>query len=345
MSDTRVKCEALPALTGLRFLLALWVILHHLTGHGDMAEAQALTLPAPLYALVRGGYQAVTTFFVLSGFVLMRNYEQTEWNRSSSWRYGLARFARIYPIYVLSFLAVAPFIREGWEPGQGRLLAAHLGLVQGWIWPMPVNWNTPAWSLSCEAFFYLLFPLGAIAMRGAGWKRTTVAAVIAICLTRAMWRVGVPDEVKPLVHFADFLMGIAAARAFALVSGVKWGSVLVWLGVALGALVIAFPDSIPFGLDMNTMLRPLNAALLVGLALGSGWLARGLSTRAVLYLGKASYALYILHVPVLWWYARMVKAQSAIVYIAIVLAVSALVYSLIEEPANRYLRGRFQRAF
>src|SRR3954447_14109059 len=64
----------LPALTGLRFVLAFWVILHHLTGHGQMLEPAALALPAPVYALLRGGYLAVTTFFVLSGFVLSRSY-------------------------------------------------------------------------------------------------------------------------------------------------------------------------------------------------------------------------------------------------------------------------------
>ena len=59
-----------PALTGLRFFLALWVILHHLTGPGQKLEATALLLPHGLFTLIRGGYQAVTTFFVLSGFVL-----------------------------------------------------------------------------------------------------------------------------------------------------------------------------------------------------------------------------------------------------------------------------------
>jgi len=70
----------LPALTGLRFLLALWVILDHLTSPGMMLEVPARALPYPLYALVRGGYLAVTTFFVLSGFVLARSYSETSWN-------------------------------------------------------------------------------------------------------------------------------------------------------------------------------------------------------------------------------------------------------------------------
>jgi peptidoglycan/LPS O-acetylase OafA/YrhL len=349
MSSARTdRAAPLPALTGLRFFLALWVILHHVTGPGDMAEAQALALPHGLYLLVRGGYQAVTTFFVLSGFVLMRNYESTEWTGRNLWRYGLARFARVYPVYALSLLVVLPFIVEGWQPAQGRIAAAYTVLVQAWMGPLGVNWNTPAWSLSCEAFFYLLFPLGVLLLRGAQWPRTLIVAGAAVCLTRVLWRIGVSDEVKPLVHFADFLMGLAAARAFDLLTktGVTPRAAALYLPALLAAAVaIAYPELIPWGIDMNTVLRPLNAFLLVGLAIGGGLVARGLSAGAAVYLGKASYAMYILHVPVLWWYARWEKAPSAVVYICGVIAVSALVYSYFEEPANRYLRRRFQSAF
>src|SRR5450631_2452471 len=73
-----------PAVTGLRFFLALWVILHHLTGPGQKLEATALLLPHGLFTLIRGGYQAVTTFFVLSGFVLTRSYTATVWTRRNT---------------------------------------------------------------------------------------------------------------------------------------------------------------------------------------------------------------------------------------------------------------------
>src|ERR1035441_3773256 len=90
---------------------------------------------------------------------------------------------------------------------------------------------------------------------------------------------------------------------------------------------------------LNSALRPLNAVLLIGLALGGGVLARGLSTRVAVYLGKSSYAMYILHVPILWWCLRRSPEFPPLLYIAIVIAVSALVYGLFEEPANRKLRG------
>ena len=75
--------------------------------------------------------------------------------------------------------------------------------------------------------------------------------------------------------------------------------------------------------------------LLIGLALGGGVLARALSTPVAVYLGKSSYAMYILHVPVLWWCLRRSPEFPPLVYLAIVIAISALVYGAFEEPANR----------
>jgi peptidoglycan/LPS O-acetylase OafA/YrhL len=336
------RARHLPALTGLRFLLALWVILHHLTGHGDSLEAAALRLPYPIYAFIRGGYLAVTTFFVLSGFVLARTYSATVWNRHSLLRYGLGRVARVYPVYVLSLAVVAPFILADRAPARAQLVAAHSLLIQGWLGPLSVNWNTPAWSLSCEMFFYLAFPLAALALQGSGWRRTLAAAVLACCLTRVLWAAGVSDGIKPLVHLSDFLMGVAASCAYDLLVRRGRPPAGAWLYLPAGAAaaaLIAWPQMLPGAIDLNSALRPLNATLLVGFGLGGGWAARILSSRAVVYLGKSSYAMYILHVPVLWWYCRWSREFSALFYLTLVIGISALVYRFIEEPANRYLRS------
>ncbi len=338
--------EHLPALTGLRFVLALWVILDHLTGSGMMLDAQSRSLPPLLYALIRGGYLAVTTFFVLSGFVLARSYAATEWNRGNLLRYGVGRFARVYPVYALSLLVAAPFIAEDRTPAKAHLVAAHGLLLQGWMGPLPVSWNTPAWSLSCEMFFYLAFPLAALWIVRANWFNTLATAAFACCLTRILWALGVPDEIKPLVHLSDFLMGIAAARAYDMLvsSGRPRGAWFYIPGFAIAAALIAFPSALPPMIDLNSALRPLNALLLIGLALGGGAIARALSTPLAVYLGKSSYAMYILHVPLLWWYLRWSRAFSAGIYLALVIGASALVYRLIEEPMNRWLRARFHRA-
>ncbi|MBS1853785.1 MAG: acyltransferase [Acidobacteria bacterium] len=336
----------LPALTGLRFFLALWVILHHLTGPGQDLEALARQLPEGLFSLIRGGFQAVTTFFVLSGFVLTRTYAATLWNRRSVVNYWIGRVARIYPVYLLSIAVMIPFIVEDHTPGKFGYVAQYFALLQGWLGPLPVGWNTPAWSLSCEMFFYALFPLSALLIRRATWRNVLLVAAASIVLTRLMWAAGVDDNVKPLVHLADFLMGIAAACAFDLLSRdgrapSGWKLYLPGLGGA--ALLLAYPGALPKFLDVNSVLRPLNALALIGLAIGGGAVARFLSTRLLVYLGKSSYAMYILHVPVLWWYLRESRTFSAPVYIGIVMAVSALVYGLYEEPSNRWLRGRLRR--
>jgi len=331
-----------PALTGLRFFLALWVILHHLTGPGQKLEATALLLPHGLFTLIRGGYQAVTTFFVLSGFVLTRSYAATLWNQRNTLRYALGRAARVYPVYLLSLVVVAPFILADQRPDKARYVAAHLLLVQAWLGAIPVNWNTPAWSLSCEMFFYAVFPLAALFIRRGNWRSIALAAALACCMTRVMWAAGVSDNIKPLVHLSDFLMGIAAACAYNLLQRRPRPPRGWWFyipGFAGAAAVIAYPALLPPFIDLNSALRPLNGVLLIGLALGGGALPRALSTPVAVYLGKSSYAMYILHVPVLWWCLRRSPELPPLVYIAIVIAISALVYGAFEEPANRRLRN------
>jgi peptidoglycan/LPS O-acetylase OafA/YrhL len=345
LSESQVKLkdirEHLPALTGLRFFLALWVILYHLTGPGQALESAFLRLPHGLFTLTRGGYQAVTTFFVLSGFVLTRRYFATQWNRRNFIRYGVGRIVRVYPVYLLSLAVVAPFILADHTPGKVGFAAAYLLLIQAWLGPIPVGWNTPAWTLSCEMFFYLMFPLSALLTRRANWRSVLLTAAAACVLTRVMWAAGISDGIKPLIHLADFIMGIAAACAFQLLQRRTRPPAGWWLyipGVALAALVIAYPEILPFGIDLNSALRPLNALLLIGFAFGGGLFARILSTRPVVYLGNSSYALYILHIPVMWWYLRWSHSFSPTLYILLVIAISALVYGFFEEPANRFLR-------
>jgi peptidoglycan/LPS O-acetylase OafA/YrhL len=334
--------DFLPALAGCRFPLALWVILHHLTEPGQALEPAALALPHGLYALIRAGYMAVATFFVLSGFVFARTYAGTRWTGGSLLRYAVARLARIYPVYLLSLAVVAPIILADRTPGRGLFVGAYALLLQGWLGPIPVNWNTPAWALSCEMFFYVLFPFFTVFLARANWRNTLLGAAAACCLTRAQLALGVSDNLKPLVHLADFLMGMAAACAFDLLSRSRRRPAGWWLylpACVLAAAALAYPGWLPRGIDLNTAMRPLNAVALIGLGLGGGYLARVLSTKAAVYLGTLSYAIYILHVPILWWYGRWSHSFSAPLYIAAVIAISALAYQFLEEPANRFLRG------
>ncbi len=346
-----------PALTGLRFVLAAWVMLHHISGKGMMLESWANSLPGAAASLVRGGYLAVQSFFILSGFVLAKTYANRRWTATDVRRYAAARIGRIYPVYLVSLAVVAPFILKAML-APGRTGAAKAGLLfdyafvlQGWTGSLGVGWNTPAWSLSCEFFFYLCFPAILIALRRTG--KLAVFGIFAASLVAPVLLAhsSVPWAWKPIHHLSDFAAGVAAARLFDFLRplGARRGQWLYLPAIAFGALLIVFPQLMDgtYG-DLNTGLRPLNVAALIGLALTGGSLASALSGRVAEYLGKISYSMYILHIPILWWYGdwavhHMSGLLAALVYLVLVTAAAALAFEYVETPANRWIRDAVAR--
>src|SRR6266851_6746960 len=75
----RLRPQHFAALTGLRAVLAIWVIAHHLIGSG--LGTWSKVLPGPAARLMDGGYLAVQTFFILSGFVLAHGYGAMAWDK------------------------------------------------------------------------------------------------------------------------------------------------------------------------------------------------------------------------------------------------------------------------
>ena len=304
----------------------------------------------PCYAIIRGGYLAVTTFFVLSGFVLARSYSATVWSPRSILRYSARPHRPRLPGLSCSlagrgaFHPCRPDTRQ--RPAFSRCMDC---CCKDGSATSPVQWNTPAWSLSCEMFFYLSFPLAAAWMQGAGWRRTVCAAIAG--LRPDSCRCGPPasrDGIKPLIHLADFLMGIAASCAYDLLRSARRRPAGAWLylpGLAASAAIIAWPALLPAGVDLNSALRPLNGLLLVGLALGGGAIARALSTTR----GR---------VPRQGELRDVHPARAAAVVVSAMDAGSlgrrlsrrrdrhlgGWSIAWIEEPANRYLRSRIQVA-
>jgi peptidoglycan/LPS O-acetylase OafA/YrhL len=319
-----------------------------------MLEQWSHSMPAVIQRLIHGGYLAVQTFFILSGFVLAQTYASTKWNRESLTKFGMARIARIYPAYILSMLVVGRFVLETMaKPNRTplqktALLGDYAFLLLGWMGSLSVGWNTPAWSLSCELFFYLCFPLLFLWLRKAGLPKILLAFVISFVVPIALAHAGVPPTWKPIVHLSDFLGGIAAAGLFSKINLRQRGQWLYLPAMAAGIALIAYPEVLTGSLiDLNTALRPLNIIALIGFALSGGYLARLLSTPVAEYLGKASYSLYILHVPLLWWYSRYAlhllgappHTTSAVAFITGTVLISMAAYEYVEAPANIWLRN------
>ncbi|MEI6044603.1 MAG: acyltransferase [Chloroflexota bacterium] len=150
----------LHALTGLRYIAALMLLLFHLP--------IGLDVPGQLYAIIRSGFAGVSLFFTLSGFVLCYNYFELLQKSfvSKIGPFWFARFARIYPMYLLALLFSMGLIMPKPSPSFGVFVVHALALQSYILDPATITiFNGPSWSISTEFFFYLVFPLVILGVR------------------------------------------------------------------------------------------------------------------------------------------------------------------------------------
>ena len=101
----------LPALTGLRTLLAFTILMFHFTPAGlSSAKHPWLTL----YPIIDIGYVFVSFFFLISGFILSYNYAHRPGGvrKADFW---MARFSRLYAVYLLTMLISLPMLVLEWH--------------------------------------------------------------------------------------------------------------------------------------------------------------------------------------------------------------------------------------
>lgn len=354
----------LPALTGLRFVAALHVVVYHAL-RPVLVDAQS-----PVARFTAHGPDAVTLFFVLSGFVLTWVYGASDAPIPRR-AYFMARVARLAPVYFLALLAVVPLGALARAHGvvQDPLGALSLVLVstglQAWIPSAALRWNPPAWSLSCELFFYALFPwlLGLTARAktrslvafGAGAWLVGLAVPMAY-LALDPDGLGAPDildegtwlhavKFHPLARWPDFVIGVIAGQLH--LRGVR---VSARLGVFSLVVAFALPMLAPWPSLVlhNGALAPLFAVVVAWLAEGETRLAKALASSWFVRLGDASYALYLVHVPMMMWAMALLRQRTlapdvALVVCALAIPVSLLVEKIIEKPLRAWLRVRFSR--
>jgi peptidoglycan/LPS O-acetylase OafA/YrhL len=340
------KPPALPALTGLRSILALLVVCSHFA-------------PGVLSGVSYNGYVAVNVFFLLSGFVLAYSYLTPEGTvRNGARFFYRARIARIYPAYLVG-MSLGLYTLLRWPPPLDgyymrpfvaqpmRILLACLLALQSWVPNWAETINPPAWSLSTEAAFYLAFPLLASLL----WRVRQPLRVAGICYGLALlpgaiaWLFGPQHgalgqlfSTSPLIRQPEFACGIALGVAYLR----PHRSAPAWLtpaaALVLVAALVAGPR-LPFPLLHSGLLDPVCAAVLWSLAdRCRGWLAHPLPV----LLGEASYGLYILHWPlwVLWANLSPVPGGLAAylhfgAYVIGAVAISVGLHLWFERPVRR----------
>jgi peptidoglycan/LPS O-acetylase OafA/YrhL len=310
-----VRKPALPALTGLRTLLAINIMFFHFTP------------PHPnfLTPLFNSAYVFVGFFFLISGFVLAYNYADRP--TLSRRKFYVARLSRIYPVYLLSLVLSIPFLIVAERPAHtlGDFL---LGMVltplalQSWSPTLATFWNTVGWTVPAEFALYLVFPFLLLLIAAHSHRFATPRRLIGLIL--AVWIVGIiphttyfflnPDHLaapadrytfaywlralkySPPPYLCTFTAGILLARLHAMLRlTARHRTVLALAALTALALFFGFAvDRVPYVIVHGSLLLPIFATLLLGLA-GSGPIASFFAWGPLVKVGETTFSLYLLH--------------------------------------------------
>ncbi|MBB5056450.1 peptidoglycan/LPS O-acetylase OafA/YrhL [Granulicella aggregans] len=357
-SASAIRKPSLPALTGLRTLLALSIVFFHFTPPHMAAVAP----------IIENGYIFVGFFFLMSGYILSYNYaDRVGMNKREFW---LARFSRLYPVYLLALALSFQMLVSEWsarshtEFWQGVFLTPLL--LQGWLPNLATFWNTVAWTLSCEMMLYLAFPyLIRVSLPRQPWK--------LIALFLGLWLVGMvphvlyltlnPDHLAapadrytathlirilkytPPSYICTFLCGLTLGQLQSVLKlrGRERTGIAVLALAAIGAALYVFLPSLPYVLLHGGLLMPLFAALTVGLS-GANPVASLFAFPPLVYVGRATFCLYLLHFNALMLIQSSHISQKLhlealdpwLSYVAVVVLALAA-HSFVEVPARKLI--------
>jgi peptidoglycan/LPS O-acetylase OafA/YrhL len=311
---------------------------------------------------MNAGYVGVSFFFILSGFILTYSHaDEYEAGRGSASKFWVARFARIYPLYFVSML-LAGYVYSSLFEKKIHIIAyiADMLLVQSWSVRLVNFFHVPAWSVSNEAFFYLVFPFVLLRLRPSTAQRALLAITFfwflallppLLCLKFfpvASWsesNAGMAGTLQvfqirriPVFALPQFLAGVSlgwlylrfrpSARAAAWLAGG---------GIVLLITVLSLSYHLPFVLLHNGLLLPIFSMIILGLC-EENIFSRMLSVPLLVLLGEASFALYLLHFMFNDWTKGMGAGEtigSAMWKLAVVIPLSVALHLFLERPGRK----------
>ncbi len=300
------------------------------------------------------GRFGVALFFMLSGFILYYTYADNLETGRDLYKFFVARVARLYPIY---FLALVLSAILQWQLPHGKQLLIF-PMLQSWsleVSSLGNTWVMQAWTLSVETFFYCSFPLLLLLLRRR-WNPTVVWVATAILLIGAgLTRVpcfhpGAPSTwisnhmITPVLCLPEFAIGMLLGWNFLRRQQEHPEAVTNdWITLAGIAPCLAVFMLVPTeGRGMCLVLLFCFAWSIYRLGNGRGWLTRFLSTEAMLLLGGASYAVYLLQGPVRTIvhnaFARLHPGLDAAISPFVLIGGSCLLFLYYEEPLRNVIR-------
>lgn len=349
------------ALDGLRGVLSVAIFFFHwFFGAPDY-------WPAIVRLPVAQGYQAVSVFFALSGFLFAQRYAGKLLNGSlGTARFLIQRLMRLWPVYVvlLVLLVIVPGRPEGMVPKDTLGYVAVFTLTQAFFPQYVLQGLTTGWTLTLELCFALCAPVLARLLAGRT-PREVVLSILALCAASFSAAVlagvaGAPAghvlQYTLLGRLPDYLMGVCAGWLLVLARNRQTQPYVAsaWLALSLPGMlglsalsyawqahddgVLGRAIGIGFALCASLLMHAL-----AGGAQSLSWLDRLLSSRPLRALGRLSFVLFLIQLtePVQWvyWVGLGVLGQEQLVLrvlltLVFALALSALLVVLIELPLN-----------
>lgn len=352
----KTQAEKLSTLTSLRFFAALAVFVYH---------AKLLEYVLKDYKL---GDVGVDFFFILSGFIMTYVYSTkfVRKNRKTSLRFYAARFAKIYPIYLLTFLLATPNMLKSYGVSVDGVYnglvafaaAANLTLTQAYFPNNPAilySFNNVSWTISVEALFYILFPFIMLKVNSKAKilkTRSLLITVSLLYLCMVLFNFGLPSDSYmpfPIIRLPEFLIGMSCAILY-----IRRTSVLTSLSTlkisfveiaaiasVIGSLLL-FPY-LPEKTSIAVCLAPSMAFLILVFAYQKGIVSRLLSKKAAVYLGEISFSFYMIHMIILGKLNAIGDVSQTVLALAVTLIASAILYAVIEEPFRKRIKSLLDR--
>ncbi|MFZ1162980.1 acyltransferase family protein [Mycobacterium sp.] len=369
-----MRSGEIKALTGLRIVAAVWVVLFHFRPLLRDAAPEFLDALTPV---LNCGAQGVDLFFILSGFVLTWNYLDRmgwSWSTRATLHFLWLRLARVWPVYLVTLHLAALWViftlHVGHVPSQEiyRFTAIsyvrQVLLVQLWFQPFFDNssWDGPAWSISAEWLAYILFGLVVLVIfrlarttraRNLIWLAVgaSLPPVVSLLVTGEFYT---PWSWLPRIVMqftAGALVAAAVSRLQPSDRGRRAAGYLSLLLIAavVGLLYVFDAHPLHGVTDTSGLVDVLFVPLVLTLAIGTGSLPALLSTRPMVYGGQISFCLYMVHelAHTTWiWTAEQFQLTMfgtggkllLIGVLAITFAGAILLYHVVEEPARRWMR-------
>ena len=321
-----------------RFLASIYVVCSHFMPVSDEVYSD----------FIKNGNTAVIFFFVLSGFVMVLAYGN---KKISVKKFYFKRFSRLYPLYIIALILMI-FLNH--FLGRNLYLIEHgndiyymLG-IQSWFYGNETVANPPAWSLSVEYSFYILFPF-IIPLFKNRYRIMFLVTVFIWCLTLCIFIL--THDFKnytidiynyhPLFHISTFFIGV--------ITGLFWlrnkkyiknsGQIILLLILVLFVLI-----PLPlFHNSHNSILAPLFALLIYFIA-SYEFRKKIRFYNFYNHLGSLSYGIYILHWPLNILYCYLFSERYVLDptihfygFMLFLLVISYLMLTFIENPIKKKL--------